>query len=222
MHDLPGAAAAAIIKHGTPSGAATAGSPFSAFLGAHASDPMSAFGGVLGLRGRVTLRVATEIAKNPKLDLVIAPPFQAGAPELINSTHRHAHLLTAARPPVTHVEIRPLAHGFLVQTRQAVTADDQTWSVSTRRSPSKAELDDLRVEWIIAPHAKSNAMALVKDGRLVGVGSGQVSRVDASITALRKAGDRARGAAAASDSVLTFDDAIEVLGDAGVVGLVQP
>ena len=211
--------AAVIVKHANPCGASVGGSVAEAYRKALASDTLSAFGGIVALDGEVDGELAGEVAK-VFTEILIAPGFTAEAREILS-----------AKPNVRVLEAGPLARPRLsaknvtggVLMQETVTLEDSSeYRVVTEKRPSEAQMADLRFAWRVARVVKSNAIVLAKDGATVGVGAGQMSRVDSSETAVKKAGERVRGAVAASDAFFPFADGVEALAEAGVAAVIQP
>jgi phosphoribosylaminoimidazolecarboxamide formyltransferase/IMP cyclohydrolase len=223
--DLHGAACA-IVKHTNPCGAAERDDPLAAWEAALAGDPVSAFGGVVALTREVDGQVAGRLAAI-FLEVVVAPAFSAEALRVL-AARPNLRLLAypelASGEPQTDAlaDLRSAGGGLLVGAADVAPDDATAWQAATSRKPSAAELRDLDLGWRICRHVKSNAIVLVRDGALVGTGAGQMSRVDAARLAVAKAGDRAAGAACASDAFYPFPDAVEVCLDAGVSAFVQP
>ena len=212
--------AAVIVKHNNPCGAAIGGAFADAYRGAFAGDEVSAFGGVVAFNGEVDAAAAAAMAE-VFTEVVIAPAFAPGALEAFAGRQN----LRVVRAPLTAsggLEVRPIRGGALVQDRDAVDEEPDTWEVVSSRAPDDRERRDLAFAWTVAARVKSNAIIFVKDLATVGVGAGQMSRVDAAFLAARKAGDRARGAVMASDAFFPFPDAVEVAADAGVTAVVHP
>ena len=225
--------ACVIVKHTNPCGAAERATLLGAWEAALAGDPVSAFGGVVALRGPVDRALAERLV-SIFLEVVVAPSFEPAALKIL-ATKPNLRLLvdpglapgTRARAASALASLRS-AGGAVLVTAPDVTPDDpSTWSVATRRGPTEREASDLDLAWRLARGISSNAIALVKDGALIGMGSGQVSRVDAARHAVDKArrfaGPSALHAAACgSDAFFPFPDAIEVCLEAGVTAFVQP
>jgi phosphoribosylaminoimidazolecarboxamide formyltransferase / IMP cyclohydrolase len=220
--DLRGAACV-IVKHANPCGAAEATEPIAAWEGALAGDPVSAFGGVVALTRPVDAAMAERLA-SLFLEVVVVPGLDepaaailAGRPNLRVVVDPHLE-----SPPLAGREIRSAGGAVLVTEADTGRDDPTAWSVATSRQPTSAERRDLDLAWRVARHVKSNAIVLVRDGAVVGVGAGQMSRVDSARLACAKAGDRALGAACASDAFFPFADAVETCLAAGVTAFVQP
>ncbi len=221
--DLRGPACV-IVKHANPCGAAEAADILTAWELALAGDPVSAFGGVVALTETVDVAL-TERLTSIFLEVVCAPAFEPAALEVLARKPNLRVLQDPGlgAPPEAGLEVRS-AGGALLVTTADVAADDPTnWQVATTREPTDHERVALDLAWRICRHVKSNAIVLVRDGALVGVGAGQMSRVDSARLAVDKAGpERTRGAVCASDAFYPFPDALEVCAAAGVTAFVQP
>ncbi len=214
--------ACVIVKHNIPCGVALAADAETAFRRAFASDPLSAFGGVIALTVPATAAVAEAIAEN-FVEVVLAPSFDDAA--LAAFARRKNVRLLAMGTPVAAAkawEMRGVTGGFLLQTPDAVVDDATTWTTVSERQPTADELTQLRFAWRVARHVKSNAIVLVRDLATVGIGGGQPSRIDAAKTALDKAGNRARGSVLASDAFFPFGDTVEMAVAAGVTAVAHP
>jgi phosphoribosylaminoimidazolecarboxamide formyltransferase/IMP cyclohydrolase len=215
-------AAAAIIKHANPCGAAVADDLVGAFELALECDPVSAFGGIVALSGPVTAAVADAVAAGPQADVIVAPSYEAAAVERLTARRKATRLLSAPSPEPVLRQIRTLGGSALVQDADDFVATPDTWRVVTQRQPTPAQWADLVLAWRVCGRTTSNAIAVVNGGQAVGVGAGQQSRVVAAELAVAKAGDKARGAAAASDAFFPFPDGLLVLAGAGVAAVVHP
>jgi len=219
-HDGP---TVAIIKHANPCGIATGTDIADAHAKAHACDPVSAFGGVIAANGTLTLAAAEQIAP-VFTEVVIAPDFEPAAFELL-SKKKNIRLLTVTSAPPRAFELRAVSGGVLAQQTDRIDAagdDPTTWTLATGEAVDAATLADLAFAWRSVRAVKSNAILLASDGASVGVGMGQVNRVDSCRLAVERAGDRARGSVAASDAFFPFADGLQVLLDAGIRAVVQP
>ncbi|WIB26204.1 bifunctional phosphoribosylaminoimidazolecarboxamide formyltransferase/IMP cyclohydrolase [Curtobacterium sp. MCSS17_015] len=219
--------AVAIIKHANPCGIAVAapdaGDPIaSAHAAAHACDPLSAFGGVIAANRPVTLGMAETIA-DIFTEVVVAPAFDPEALEVL-SRKKNIRLLTLpADFALAEREVKQVSGGFLVQDADRFTAFDQsTWTLVSGEPADQQTLADLAFAWKASRAVKSNAILLANQGASVGVGMGQVNRVDSCHLAVNRAGDRAAGSVAASDAFFPFADGLQVLLDAGVRAVAQP
>jgi phosphoribosylaminoimidazolecarboxamide formyltransferase/IMP cyclohydrolase len=214
----------AIIKHANPCGIAVGTDVAEAHRKAHACDPTSAFGGVIAVNREVTVELAEQIAEI-FTEVIVAPTFAPEALEVLRAK-KNLRLLVAPAwtPPKT--EFRQVSGGLLTQTADRIDApgdDPSSWTRATGAPASPAQLADLTFAWRAIRSVKSNAILLATDGATVGVGMGQVNRVDAAHLAVSRAGaDRARGSVAASDAFFPFPDGLEVLTAAGVSAVVQP
>jgi phosphoribosylaminoimidazolecarboxamide formyltransferase/IMP cyclohydrolase len=212
--------AAVIVKHNNPCGAGVADSFAEAYESAFASDTVSAFGGVVAFNGEVDEAAARAMAE-VFTEVVVAPGFTEAALALLRE--RPALRIVEARLPIERgLDLRALPGGALVQDGDLVTEPIPDAAVVSRRAPTEDEWRDLPIAWTVAAHVRSNAIVFVRDRATVGVGAGQMSRVDASVLAVRKAGDRAKGAVMASDAFFPFPDAVEVAAEAGVSAVVHP
>ncbi|GIW72303.1 MAG: bifunctional purine biosynthesis protein PurH [Planctomycetota bacterium] len=231
---MPEQAAACVIKHTNPCGAALGHGPAQALERALAGDPLSAFGGIVGLSQPLD-PAAAELLRARFLELVLAPGCDPRAQAVLATKPELRVLLVALAPPPSpnpvaaeppgaeaDWELRPIEGGLLVQERDRQLLDERALRPVTARVPSPAELADLRFAWAVCKHVRSNAIVIARDAQVLGVGAGQMSRVDAVALAIRKAGPRARGAVLASDAFFPFPDAIELAASAGIRALIQP
>ena len=212
--------ACVIVKHNNPCGVAVATTPDDAYRRAFECDTVSAFGGIVAFDGTCT-GAAADAMRDVFTEVVIAPAYE---PEALASFAERPNLrvLEAPRPDVGALDVRPMPGGALVQDRDVVTEGRQDFEVASSREPTDDEWRDLLLAWTIAWRVKSNTIVLVRDGATVGIGAGQMSRVDASWIATRKAGDRSKGASLASDAFFPFPDALEVAADAGATAVIHP
>jgi phosphoribosylaminoimidazolecarboxamide formyltransferase/IMP cyclohydrolase len=215
----------AIIKHSNPCGIAVGTDLADAHAKANACDPVSAFGGVIAANGPVTADLARQIAE-VFTEVVVAPGFDDQALDILSAS-KNVRLLRCAAPEAAEgVEWRPVSGGVLLQSvdRVAEPGDDPAnWELKAGPAADPAQLADLAFAWKACRAVKSNAILLASGGASVGVGMGQVNRVDSSRLAVARAGaDRAKGSVAASDAYFPFADGLQVLLDAGVRAVVQP
>ncbi|GAA2052729.1 bifunctional phosphoribosylaminoimidazolecarboxamide formyltransferase/IMP cyclohydrolase [Williamsia deligens] len=221
-HDFDGPAVA-IIKHANPCGIAVADDVATAHRKAHECDPVSAYGGVIATNTTVSVAMAEQVAEI-FTEVIVAPGFDDGALGVL-TRKKNIRILQADPPQRAGKELRPISGGILVQQRDILDAegdDPATWTLATGDAADEATLADLRFAWIACRSVKSNAILLAADGASVGVGMGQVNRVDSADLAVRRAGDRAAGSVAASDAFFPFPDGLQVLTAAGVRAIVQP
>ncbi|MBP0617144.1 bifunctional phosphoribosylaminoimidazolecarboxamide formyltransferase/IMP cyclohydrolase [Jiella mangrovi] len=226
-------AAVAIIKHANPCGVAEGGDLVAAYKAALACDPVSAFGGIVALNGRLDARTAEEIVK-VFTEVIIAPEADDEAIAIVAAKKNLRLLLTGGLPDPRAGGrfVKSVAGGLLVQSRDAGVVDDLDLKVVTRRAPSEAELTDLRFAFRVAKHVKSNTIVYAKNGATVGIGAGQMSRVDSARIAARKAEDAAKAAGAdkpatigsvvASDAFFPFADGLLSAVEAGATAVIQP
>ena len=208
----------AIIKHANPCGIAISSvSVADAHRKAHECDPLSAFGGVIAANAEVTVEMA-EAVSEIFTEVIIAPAYEDGAVEIL-ARKKNIRVLVAAEPAIDGVEIRQISGGLLMQERDVLTApgdDPANWTLAAGQPADAATLADLAFAWRTCRAVKSNAIVIAADGATVGVGMGQVNRVDAARLAVERGGDRVRGGVAASDAFFPFPDGLEVLTSAGV------
>ncbi|WP_433870201.1 bifunctional phosphoribosylaminoimidazolecarboxamide formyltransferase/IMP cyclohydrolase [Saccharopolyspora sp. CA-218241] len=213
----------AIIKHANPCGIAVADDLAAAHRKAHECDPVSAFGGVIATNREVSVAMAEQVAEI-FTEVVVAPGFAEGAVEVL-SRKKNIRILTAQPPSPGRVEMRAVSGGVLVQGSDELDAEGDSpanWTLATGDPADEATLADLEFAWRSCRAVKSNAILLADAGATVGVGMGQVNRVDSARLAVSRAGDRAQGSVAASDAFFPFADGLQVLLDAGVRAVVQP
>ncbi|WP_329621628.1 bifunctional phosphoribosylaminoimidazolecarboxamide formyltransferase/IMP cyclohydrolase [Streptomyces sp. NBC_01255] len=214
----------AIIKHANPCGIAIGADVAEAHRKAHACDPLSAFGGVIAVNRPVSVAMAEQVAEI-FTEVIVAPGYEDGAVEVL-AKKKNIRVLRADGAPANPVEVKPIDGGALLQVTDRLQADGDdpaNWTLATGEALSAEELAELSFAWKACRAVKSNAILLSKDGASVGVGMGQVNRVDSAKLAVERAGEeRARGAYAASDAFFPFPDGLEILTAAGVKAVVQP
>ncbi|NUQ65661.1 MAG: bifunctional phosphoribosylaminoimidazolecarboxamide formyltransferase/IMP cyclohydrolase [Pirellulales bacterium] len=222
------APAASVIKHNNPCGAAVAGTLAEALKSAMAGDPLSAFGSVLGLNRTVDGATA-EVLTEPGLfvEAIVAPDFDDEALEILTTRPKwkaNVRLMKVGnlQQPPERWQFRWIEGGALMQEADVQPDREDQWQVVTGARPADAVMDDLRFAWAIVRHVKSNAIAICKDGMLLGAGAGQMSRVDSVEIAIQKAGQRVEGSVLASDAFFPFPDSIERAAAAGVKAVIQP
>jgi phosphoribosylaminoimidazolecarboxamide formyltransferase/IMP cyclohydrolase len=214
-----GSPAAVIVKHANPCGAAVGSSLTDAYRKALASDPQSAFGGIVALGREVDGKLAAEIS-SVFTEILVAPGFTEEAREVLSSKP-NMRVLVAGPLTRPRLSAKQVTGGILLQDTDAVE-DDAGYKVLTDAHPSEQQMKDLLFVWRVARVVKSNAIVLARDGATVGVGAGQMSRVDSSEIAVKKAGDDAHGSVAASDAFFPFADGVEALAEAGISAVIQP
>jgi phosphoribosylaminoimidazolecarboxamide formyltransferase / IMP cyclohydrolase len=220
--DAGGQPAVAIIKHANPCGAAVADSLVTAYERALECDVQSAFGGVVAIGGVVTEELAEAVATGPQADVIIASSYEPAALEKLRARRKATRLLSGPAPESAVRQLRSLGASVLVQDIDDFVTPRAEWTVVTARQPTEEEWRDLVLAWRVCGRTTSNAIAIVNEGQAVGVGAGQQSRVVAAEIAVRKAGEKAKGGAGASDAYFPFPDGLLVLAAAGVTAVVQP
>ncbi|MEU3842401.1 bifunctional phosphoribosylaminoimidazolecarboxamide formyltransferase/IMP cyclohydrolase [Streptomyces sp. NPDC028635] len=214
----------AIIKHANPCGIAIGADVAEAHRKAHACDPVSAYGGVIAVNRPVSKEMAEQVAEI-FTEVIVAPDYEEGALEALTKK-KNIRVLRCADGPAHPVEVKPIDGGALLQVADRLQAegdDPANWTLASGEALSAEELQQLAFAWKACRAVKSNAILLAKDGASVGVGMGQVNRVDSCKLAVERAGEeRARGSFAASDAFFPFPDGPQILIDAGVRAIVQP
>ncbi|MBW3552216.1 MAG: bifunctional phosphoribosylaminoimidazolecarboxamide formyltransferase/IMP cyclohydrolase [Gemmatimonadetes bacterium] len=217
--------ACCIIKHTTPCGLALGDDAASAYRRALACDPVSAFGGIVALNAPVTAAAAEAMAEH-FLEVIVAPEFDSAARQILE---RKKNLRLIQMPvesaPGMERDYKRVRGGILVQRRMSMRFPEDDWTVATRRTPDAAEWADLRFAWRAAAVVKSNAIVLARDRRTVGIGAGQMSRVDSSRIAVMKARDQGaelKGVVVASDAFFPFRDGVDAAAEAGARAIIQP
>jgi phosphoribosylaminoimidazolecarboxamide formyltransferase/IMP cyclohydrolase len=220
-HDAP---CVAIIKHTNPCGIAVGADVAEAHRKAHACDPVSAYGGVIAVNRPVSVALAEQVAEI-FTEVIVAPDYEEGAVEAL-ARKKNLRVLRCPDAPAARSEVRPVDGGALLQVADRLQApgdDPAAWTPATGEPLGEAELAELAFAWRACRAVKSNAILLAKDGATVGVGMGQVNRVDSARLAVQRAGaERAAGSFAASDAFFPFPDGLQVLAEAGVRAVVQP
>jgi phosphoribosylaminoimidazolecarboxamide formyltransferase/IMP cyclohydrolase len=224
--------AACIIKHNNPCGAAVADGPSAAFERAYEGDPVSAYGGIVALNRAVDRPTAERMCEPGRfIEAILAPGFDADGLELLKTkpTWRNSVRLLDLAAPIApgdtapaDFDVRRVEGGLLVQSWDAVEPEPASGAPVTSRAPSDVERRDLEFAWRVCAHVKSNAIVLAKDGQLVGVGAGQMSRLDSVRIAVEKAGARAHGSVLASDAFFPFRDGPDLAAAHGVTAIIQP
>jgi len=229
------APAVAIIKHTNPSGLAAAGTLVEAYRLAFACDPVSAYGSIIAANGVVDLPFVQEFGKL-FVEALAAPGYTDDALAWLADHKKNCRVMLARRGDLSRSDpqttgeavttnrlvLRSVAGGLLAQTPDDRGVDEATWQVVTRRPPTEVERRSLAFAWLAVKHVKSNAIVFVQGTATVGVGAGQMNRVDAVYLAARRAGERARGAVLGSDAFIPFEDSVEAAAAAGVTAIIQP
>jgi phosphoribosylaminoimidazolecarboxamide formyltransferase/IMP cyclohydrolase len=214
------APAAVVVKHNNPCGAAVAATLEEAYRAAVACDPTSAFGGVVACNVPVDAATAGAIAEI-FTEAVVAPGFDDDALATLGGK-QNLRVVRVGEAVAEPFEVRAIAGGALVQEPDAVVERREEMTVASTRQPTEGEWRDLLFAWTVAARVKSNAIVFAANGATVGVGAGQMSRVDSVDIAARKAGDRAKGAVMASDAFFPFRDGVDRAAEAGIAAVIQP
>jgi phosphoribosylaminoimidazolecarboxamide formyltransferase / IMP cyclohydrolase len=218
--------ACAIIKHTNPCGVGVASTPAEAFARAKATDPVSAFGGIIAFSGSVDEAAAGEIAEM-FAEVIIAPDFTTGAKQVL-SAKKNLRVLKMGAPVsdrgsrAPDFEIRRISGGALVQDRDAALLDEENFEIVSDRKPTQSELRALRFAWAVCKHVKSNAIVYAAENQLIGVGAGQMSRVDSVRIGAMKAQLPLPGSVLASDAFFPFRDGVDEAAKHGVTAVIQP
>jgi phosphoribosylaminoimidazolecarboxamide formyltransferase / IMP cyclohydrolase len=225
LEDLDGAACA-IVKHNNPCGCAVAPSVQLAYERAFACDPLSAYGGVIAINRRIDRACAERLAEQ-FIEVLLAPGYDADALELLQ-VKKNVRLLELPHwpPPLRELESKPVIGGELVQTHDVVSETRDEMRVISSRQPSESEWEDMLFAWKVCRHVRSNAIVIAAGGATIGIGAGQMSRVDAVRIAIEKAAaaqpERLAGSVLASDAFFPFADGPQLAIDAGVSAIIQP
>jgi phosphoribosylaminoimidazolecarboxamide formyltransferase/IMP cyclohydrolase len=234
--------AAVVVKHLNPCGCAVDEDICEAYRKAYEGDVISAFGSIVALNRKVDTELARTIMESYSrfgkargasgffAEVIIAPEFEADAVEIIRTLKRWGSRVRLMETgPIDRAKIdcgefdaRCVVGGFLLQQRDLVSWEPDVLTYPTKAKPTKEQLEDLRLGWIVAKHVKSNTIVLVKDRKALGVGAGQMNRVESGLIAFKHAGDETKGCAMASDAFFPFPDNVENAAKAGVAAIVQP
>lgn len=220
---------ACIVKHATPCGFAIGDNIAQAFLRAYQGDPLAAFGGIVAMNKPVDKSCAQAITSIDKLlEVIVAPTYEPEAMEMLKTRWKNVRLLevgpvgTIDQSDASEFSMHKIVGGYLVQHRDQLGAQESEWKVVSQRQPTPQQLADLKLAWLACKHVKSNAIVIAAGGMMLGSGAGQQDRVNACRIAIAKAGERARGAAAASDAFFPFPDGPELLLEAGITAIIHP
>jgi phosphoribosylaminoimidazolecarboxamide formyltransferase/IMP cyclohydrolase len=214
-----------VVKHTNPCGAAAAANLTQAYADALACDEMSAFGGIVGLNRIVDMETAQKIHKTFFLECIIAPGYEQDALDLLVKKKNRRIVSVGDLKTYDHEskwDGRFVSGGLLIQSRDKFKEGGFDFKTVTTKKPGDEQLKSLTFAMKIVKHIKSNAIVICNGTKTVGVGAGQTSRVDSAMIAVRKAGERAKGAVAASDAFFPMPDGLETLANAGVIAVVQP
>ena len=229
MFDEP---AACILKHNNPCGASIAADSATAFERAYEGDPVSAFGGIVAFNRRVDLATAEQMSTPGRfLEAILAPGFEPDALDVLTtkpSWKKSVRLIDLgqpigpADPDPAGLDLRRIDGGLLAQSWDRLEPHPAAGQVVTRRSPTEEERQDLEFAWKVCAMVKSNAIVVARNRQLLGVGAGQMSRLDSVRIAVQKAGARAKGAVLASDAFFPFRDGPDAAAEAGITAIIQP
>jgi len=215
---------AVVIKHTNPCGVAVGDDQTEAFVKARETDPVSAFGGVLGFNRKVTLQTAEEVLKN-FVEVIIAPDYEPEALERFAAKKnvRVMKMPVSGDPrPESRMDIKRIGGGLLLQNGDDITLDPEALKVVSQKQPTPDMLEALKFSWIVAKHVKSNAIIYARNTETVGIGAGQMSRVDSARLAIEKANKPVEGCVMASDAFFPFRDSIDAAAKSGVAAIIQP
>jgi phosphoribosylaminoimidazolecarboxamide formyltransferase/IMP cyclohydrolase len=216
---------ACVVKHANPCGAALGKTLAEAYRDALASDPLSAFGSIIGLNRKVDMETAKLLHETEFVECIIAPEYDPEALEMMKKKKARRLLalpeISFGRPSGEMV-CKYIRGGLLYQNADEHELDESALKVASKRKPTKAEMASLLFAWKVVKHTKSNAIVIARSMATVGIGMGQTSRVDSSFLAVKRAGDRAKGAVLASDAFFPMPDGVEVALSAGVTAIIQP
>ncbi len=213
---------AVIVKHANACGVAVGRTPEETYENAFLCDPVSAFGGIVAVGFEVTDSVAQTMASKAQADVIIAPSFSERAIEILRAKRKNTRILSALEPDRVQVSVRQLGHSFLVQQADKVEDREVYETLACGQAPDADKLIDLKIAWMVCARTSSNAIVIANHGQAIGIGAGQQNRVDCARIALTKAGDRAKGAVAASDAFIPFRDTVDELGSGGIDCVIQP
>jgi phosphoribosylaminoimidazolecarboxamide formyltransferase/IMP cyclohydrolase len=214
--------AAVAVKHMNPCGIGTGTNSFTAFEKAFAADPVSIFGGIIAFNSEVDAETAGKLY-GIFLEIIIAPSFTEEALSILKAK-KNLRLLTipfsGAKKP--EMKLTTIEGGLLSQEQDTFTLENATIKVATKRQPTEQEWEALKLGWKVVKHVKSNAIVVTKEDMTIGIGAGQMNRVGAAEIALKQAGEKAAGAALASDAFFPMDDTVEAAAKAGITAIIQP
>ncbi len=212
------------VKHTNPCGLASAKTIQEAYQKAYEGDPLSAYGSIIGINRVVGVKLANLINETTFVEAILAPDFEDKALNILRQkkSRRLIKVGDLKNRDIQLKDVKKIPGGFLVQDRNLKNIEIEDLKVVTNKKPNQEELEELLFAWKAAKHVKSNAIVLTKDKRTVGIGAGQMSRVDAVIIAIRKSEGRSKGSCLASDAFFPFRDSINEAAKAGVTAIIQP
>jgi len=215
---------AVVIKHTNPSGVAVGNDQLATFIKARETDPVSAFGGIIGFNRQVSVDTAEEILKN-FIEAVIAPDYEKEALNLFAKKKNIRVMQMPVEPLVAGPRVfdfKRVGGGLLIQDKDIISHDPATLKVVTKKQPKTREMDDLLFAWIVAKHVKSNAIVYARNGEALGIGAGQMSRVDSARLAVEKARQPLEDCVMASDAFFPFRDSVDTAAKSGISAIIQP
>ena len=210
----------AIIKHGNPSGICTRSDVAEAFKLAYAADKVSAFGGIVSVNREPTIEMVGAM-RCVFFELIVAPDFSKQVLSALRSKSKKLRVIRAKKPPA-QLEFTRAFNGYLIQTPDDAKENPLRWRVVSGNKPDKKTYGDLEFAWKVVKHVKSNAIVIVRDLNMLGMGTGQPNRVNSVKLALDQAGKSARGAILASDAFFPFEDSVELAATSGISTIIQP
>jgi len=215
--------AVVFVKHNNPCGVAENKDLLKAYRDAWSCDKLSAFGGIVAVNRKIDLTLAKLIAKSGFLECIICPEFAKDALEILKAK-KNVRLLESAKmlEPVIQLDFKRVSGGLLVQDEDSITFNENNLKVVTKTKPTKKDLESLIFAWKVAKHVKSNAIILTRGTKTVGIGAGQMSRVDSVFISTKKAGKLAKGAVLASDAFFPKEDAIQLAAKYKIKAIIQP
>jgi phosphoribosylaminoimidazolecarboxamide formyltransferase/IMP cyclohydrolase len=214
--------AAVIVKHNNPCGVAEDKTLDKAYLAAWKCDQLSAFGGIVALNRKMDLATAKVVAKSGFLECIIAPGFDKEALALFKDKKNLRLLESYDLSPINEPDLKRISGGLLLQDKDLATLDKKNLKVVTKKKPTKQDMESLIFGWKVAKHVKSNAIILTKGTKTIGIGAGQMSRVDSVFIATKKAGKQTAGAVLASDAFFPKEDAIQLAAKYKIKAIIQP
>ena len=218
------AGSAVVIKHTNPSGVAVGSNQRETFIKARETDPVSAFGGIIGFNRKVGVDTAEEILKN-FVEAVIAPDYEKKALKLFAGKKNIRIMKMPAETSVVGsrvLDFKRVSGGLLIQDKDVISHDPSTLRVVTKKQPGAREMDDLLFAWVVAKHVKSNAIVYARSGEALGIGAGQMSRIDSARLAVEKARRPLKDCVMASDAFFPFRDSVDTAAKSGVSAIIQP
>lgn len=221
VQEFKNSPAACIVKHTNPCGTALGTTLDEAYERALAADPVSAFGGIIGLNHEVDSKTAEKIVET-FMEAVVAPEFSNKSLEILSSKKNLRLIEVGYGKSDKEYWLEKISGGFLVQEQDEITINKEQLQVVTKKTPSTEELDELLFVWKVAKHVKSNSIVVSNNRQTLGIGAGQMNRVGAARIAFEQAGDKCRGAVLASDAFFPFRDTIDAAAKAGIKAIIQP